>query len=118
MFKFKPSELPVGTVIQDNVKDRVGFYWFKGDNGVWGEMFSQGPTQWIADDFSKVPASLRLSYQIRTNSDDYFENFTIVSLPLEISERLASFYTKEAGLHSDEIALKGTVDYVKGKETK
>lgn len=89
---FKPSELPVGTVIQDNDVEHGVYYWFKGDPGVWGEMFAVRTDygMWVADDYASIdPINLPSFNRIRENSDDYFKNFKIISLPIEISEQLA-----------------------------
>lgn len=86
---FKPSELPVGTVIQDNDQEHAAFYWFKGDTGNWGEMFSVGNvTLWVADILEEIPPALKHSFIIQ-NSDEYFKDFEIVSLPFKVANWLA-----------------------------
>jgi hypothetical protein len=86
---FKPSELPVGTVIQDNDPDH-SMYWYKGDKGNWAEMFSYKPTSdFISDNFSEVPRILWGSYRTKENSDDFFKYFEIISLPIKVSSHLA-----------------------------
>lgn len=100
---FKPSELPVNTVIQDS--DRGLFMKNKTDEygTVWSDLHPHCMDCVIGVSDSGVGIAergRRWPYVTEIEkSDDYFKNFTVVSVPLNISEDLRDQISKsQAGL--------------------
>lgn len=80
----KPKELPENTVI----RTEMGQSFLKGAKGIWIEIFAHcGECMLhVRDDLSKE-AVPHIEYSDKS-SEDYFGNFTIVALPLEVVEGL------------------------------
>ncbi|QED11711.1 hypothetical protein PP914_gp223 [Arthrobacter phage Qui] len=113
--KFKPSELPVGVVIEDETET----LWEQGPPGIWWAVdvhcpdctrvcFTAGPSEENKDIWQNA-------YEvIYTPADVYFSNFKIISLPMSVVEELLEDVAFARGV-SEEQALKDALEAVANK---
>lgn len=92
MHNFKPSELPVGTIIDD--QEEGTFY--KDAPGEWAELqYLDAGTQAIVWDEGPTlqnVANFRGNV-VQTPSDEYFKDFKILSVPLSVLEHMATEFS-------------------------
>lgn len=111
MKNLKPSQLPEDTVIVDEVQG----VWMKEESGVWGQTVPHcvDCAQAVRDD-----GTLEVwidNEEILIKSDDFFQDFKIVSLPYSIFEAMAKLVGDKWG-SSDEEILDYVMDFVKDDE--
>lgn len=89
MKQFKPSELPVNTLIDDYDQGT----WLKDSDNTWfdvgnclGLVFQEGPTEQERALFANHKIVLE-------PADEYFKNFKILSVPLAALEHMANEYS-------------------------
>lgn len=100
MRNFKPSELPAGTCIDDKVH---GFWTKDSDNAWWMDAPHCVDCAEVVFDGPPTEAEKQLEgsvYQFHTTpSDDFFTEFKIVSVPLELLELAVDRLVHEAQTH-------------------
>jgi len=122
MKNLKPSQLPADTVINDAVRG----VWMKEESGVWGETVPHCVDPHCVDCARAVRDNGTLEVWVDgenklLTSDDFFQDFKIVSLPYSIFEALIAsvkYWKKEAnGSESEDwLILKDAMENSKADE--
>jgi hypothetical protein len=87
MKRFTPSELPICTVIDDQL---YGTF-MKDAPGIWAEVqyHCKDCQETVYDEGPTVAQKIHAAYAIDRPSDEYFTDFKILSWPNELIEKLA-----------------------------
>jgi hypothetical protein len=107
--KFKPSELPIDTVIDD--QERGTFR--KDAPGLWAELQyrEMGQQELVWDEGGQTADRKTYgSKSIEMPSDEYFKDFKVLSLPISVVEYIVEEFAKMTG---SEVVLDEAIEAVK-----